>query len=121
MSGAEISDGKGATIRITFADARKGVRELGVKADAGNGLRQVQHTERIGVGEQLVRELADLAVEEDRAVAAVVDLRLVVLEAADVVTLVGVESPQCWARGVRVPSGSSRRRSSRPHRGRASR
>jgi hypothetical protein len=28
QSGAEISDGKGATVRITFADARKGVREL---------------------------------------------------------------------------------------------
>jgi hypothetical protein len=27
-SGQEISDGKGATVRITFADARKGVREL---------------------------------------------------------------------------------------------
>jgi hypothetical protein len=30
MSGEEIPDGKGATIRITFADARKGVRELDV-------------------------------------------------------------------------------------------
>jgi hypothetical protein len=30
MSGAEIPDGKGATIRITFRDARKGVRELDV-------------------------------------------------------------------------------------------
>jgi hypothetical protein len=28
MSGNEIADGKGATVRITFADARKGVREL---------------------------------------------------------------------------------------------
>jgi hypothetical protein len=27
-SGEEIQDGKGATVRITFADARKGVREL---------------------------------------------------------------------------------------------
>jgi hypothetical protein len=27
-SGAEILDGKGATVRITFADARKGVHEL---------------------------------------------------------------------------------------------
>jgi hypothetical protein len=27
-SGAEIPEGKGATVRITFADARKGVREL---------------------------------------------------------------------------------------------
>ena len=30
MSGQEIDDGKGATIRITFRDARKGVRELDV-------------------------------------------------------------------------------------------
>jgi hypothetical protein len=30
ISGAEIADGKGATIRITFHDARKGVRELDV-------------------------------------------------------------------------------------------
>ncbi len=30
MSGAEIEDGKGATVRITFRDARKGVRELDV-------------------------------------------------------------------------------------------
>jgi hypothetical protein len=28
LSGAEIADGKGATVRITFRDARKGVREL---------------------------------------------------------------------------------------------
>src|SRR5580765_6292678 len=27
-SGTEIEDGKGATVRITFADSRKGVREL---------------------------------------------------------------------------------------------
>ena len=30
MSGSEIPEGKGATIRITFRDARKGVRELDV-------------------------------------------------------------------------------------------
>ena len=30
VSGAEISEGKGATVRITFRDARKGVRELDV-------------------------------------------------------------------------------------------
>jgi hypothetical protein len=30
QSGKEIPDGKGATIRITFRDARKGVRELDV-------------------------------------------------------------------------------------------
>jgi hypothetical protein len=28
MLGNEIPDGKGATVRITFRDARKGVREL---------------------------------------------------------------------------------------------
>lgn len=30
ISGVEIPDGKGATIRITFRDARKGARELDV-------------------------------------------------------------------------------------------
>ncbi len=30
MSGDEIPEGKGATIRINFRDARKGVRELDV-------------------------------------------------------------------------------------------
>ena len=30
MSGQEIPEGKGATIRISFRDARKGVRELDV-------------------------------------------------------------------------------------------
>ena len=30
ISGEEIADGKGATVRITFRDARKGVRELDV-------------------------------------------------------------------------------------------
>ncbi len=30
VSGQEIADGKGATVRITFRDARKGVRELDV-------------------------------------------------------------------------------------------
>jgi hypothetical protein len=30
ISGQEIVEGKGATIRITFRDARKGVRELDV-------------------------------------------------------------------------------------------
>jgi hypothetical protein len=30
ISGEEIADGKGATVRITFVDARKGVRELDV-------------------------------------------------------------------------------------------
>ena len=30
ISGDEIAEGKGATVRITFRDARKGVRELDV-------------------------------------------------------------------------------------------
>lgn len=30
VSGQEIPDGKGATVRIVFRDARKGVRELDV-------------------------------------------------------------------------------------------
>jgi hypothetical protein len=30
MSGTEIPEGKGATVRITFADARRGSRELDV-------------------------------------------------------------------------------------------
>ena len=33
MSGQEIPEGKGATVRITFRDARKGVRELDVTDD----------------------------------------------------------------------------------------
>lgn len=38
MSGAEIPDGKGATIRITFRDARKGVRELDVTDEEADRL-----------------------------------------------------------------------------------
>ncbi len=30
MSGEEIPEGKGATVRVTFMDARKGARELDV-------------------------------------------------------------------------------------------
>lgn len=48
MSGAEVADGKGATIRITFRDARKGVRELDVtdaEADRLGG-RQVKRRGR---------------------------------------------------------------------------
>ena len=40
QSGQEIADGKGATVRITFSDARKGVRELDLtdaEADALGG------------------------------------------------------------------------------------
>jgi hypothetical protein len=48
MSGQEIEDGKGATIRIVFRDARKGVRELDVtdaEADRLGG-RQVKRRGR---------------------------------------------------------------------------
>ena len=38
MSGAEIPEGKGATVRITFRDARKGVRELDVTDDEAEKL-----------------------------------------------------------------------------------
>ena len=38
MSGAEIPEGKGATIGITFRDARKGVRELDVTDDEAEKL-----------------------------------------------------------------------------------
>ena len=38
MSGEEIADGKGATIRITFRDARKGVRELDVTDEEAENL-----------------------------------------------------------------------------------
>ena len=43
MSGKEIAEGKGATIRITFRDARKGVRELDVSDEEAERLggRQV--------------------------------------------------------------------------------
>ena len=43
LSGEEITEGKGATIRITFRDARKGVRELDVTDDEAENLggRQV--------------------------------------------------------------------------------
>jgi hypothetical protein len=38
ISGAEIAEGKGATIRITYRDARKGVRELDVTDDEAENL-----------------------------------------------------------------------------------
>ncbi len=43
LSGSEIAEGKGATIRITFRDARKGVRELDVTDEEAEQLggRQV--------------------------------------------------------------------------------
>ena len=43
LSGKEIPEGKGATIRITYRDARKGVRELDVTDDEAENLggRQV--------------------------------------------------------------------------------
>ena len=43
ISGSEIADGRGATVRITFHDARKGVRELDVTDEEAErmGGRQV--------------------------------------------------------------------------------
>ncbi len=38
LSGQEIPDGKGATVRITFRDARKGVRELDMTDDEAEKL-----------------------------------------------------------------------------------
>ena len=38
LSGQEIPEGKGASIRITFRDARKGVRELDVTDDEAEKL-----------------------------------------------------------------------------------
>lgn len=38
MSGKEIPEGKGATIRITYRDARKGVRELDVTDDEAESI-----------------------------------------------------------------------------------
>ena len=37
LSGEEIAEGKGAKIRITFADARKGSAELDVTDEVGRG------------------------------------------------------------------------------------
>ena len=38
ISGKEIAEGKGATIRITYRDARKGVRELDVTDEEAENL-----------------------------------------------------------------------------------
>ncbi len=38
ISGQEIAEGKGATVRITFRDARKGVRELDVTDEEAENL-----------------------------------------------------------------------------------
>jgi hypothetical protein len=48
ISGTEIADGKGATIRITFRDQRKGVRELDVTDEEADkiGGRQVKRRGR---------------------------------------------------------------------------
>ena len=47
MSGQESPDGKGATVRITFRDARKGVRELDVTDEEAEKLGGRQ-TARLG-------------------------------------------------------------------------
>ena len=54
LSGEEIPEGKGATIRITFNDARKGVRELDVTDDEAENLggRQVRRRGRRPRGAQ---------------------------------------------------------------------
>ena len=38
LSGGEIAEGKGATIRITYEDARKGAAELDVSAEEADEL-----------------------------------------------------------------------------------
>jgi hypothetical protein len=38
QSGAEIPEGKGAVVRITFADARRGIRELDLTDDEAEKL-----------------------------------------------------------------------------------
>ena len=49
LSGEEIPDGKGAKIRITFADARKGSAELDVTDEEGEELaRKGRKTARRG-------------------------------------------------------------------------
>ncbi len=49
LSGEEIPEGKGATVRITFRDARKGSAELDVTDDEGEELaRKGRKTARRG-------------------------------------------------------------------------
>jgi hypothetical protein len=53
ISGAEIPDGKGAKIRITFNDARRGVRELDVtdeEAESFGGRAVARRGRRPSVG-----------------------------------------------------------------------
>jgi hypothetical protein len=38
LSGAEIEDGKGATLRVTFDDARRGAREMDLTGDEAEKL-----------------------------------------------------------------------------------
>jgi hypothetical protein len=38
LSGATIEDGKGATLRVTYHDARKGAREMDLTADEADRL-----------------------------------------------------------------------------------
>ena len=49
MSGQEIPEGAGATVRVTFADARKGIRELDLtdaEADRLGGRRVARRGRR---------------------------------------------------------------------------
>ena len=49
LSGQEIADGKGAVVRITFTDARKGSAELDVTDEEGEELaRKGRKTARRG-------------------------------------------------------------------------
>ena len=38
LSGVEIEDGKGATMRVTYHDARRGAKEMDVTADEADKL-----------------------------------------------------------------------------------
>jgi hypothetical protein len=62
VSGKEIPDGKGATVRITFRDARKGVRELDVTDEEaeGYGGRQVARRGRRPKAAGSPKPLSDL-------------------------------------------------------------
>jgi hypothetical protein len=40
LSGAEIEDGKGATLRITFDDARRGSREMDLTVEEAEKITQ---------------------------------------------------------------------------------
>jgi hypothetical protein len=47
QTGKQIPDGSGATIRITFADARKGSREADVTDDEASAIADRIHARRV--------------------------------------------------------------------------